>query len=78
MRATKLAGNQLRRTSRQKGLFGNDSFWRAVFFLLYGRTVWRKLTGKEPEVVSVEKLKPGQELHLLAIDPKTTRDKGKS
>jgi hypothetical protein len=73
MRATKLAGGYLRRNSRQKGLFGNDGFWRAVFLLICGRKVWHKLMGKEPEVLSTEQLKPGQELHLLAIDPKTLR-----
>jgi len=61
----------IRRASINKGLFGDDRFWRAVFILMTGRKVLRKLMGSGPETVAFEKLKPGQFVRIEAIDPRT-------
>ena len=61
----------IRRASINKGLFGDDRFWRTVFILMTGRRVLRKLMGSEPETVAIEKLKPGQFVRIEAIDPET-------
>jgi hypothetical protein len=61
----------VRRAAINKGLFGDDRFWRAVFVLMTGRRVLRRVLGSEPEVVAVEKLEPGQFVRIEAIDPRT-------
>lgn len=68
----------IRRASINKGLFGDDRFWRMVFILMTGRKVLRKLMGSEAEVVALEKLKPGQFVRIEAIDPRTLDPKTKS
>jgi len=66
----------IRRASINKGLFGDDRFWRTIFFIIFGRKVLRKFMGTGPEVVALEKLKPGQFVRIEAIDPRTL-DSGK-
>jgi hypothetical protein len=61
----------IRRASINKGLFGDDRFWRTVFILMTGRRVLRKVMGSDPETVAIEKLKPGQFVRIEAIDPRT-------
>ena len=68
----------VRRASINKGLFGDDRFWRAVFILMTGRKVLRKLMGSGPETVALEKLEPGQFVRIEAIDPRTLDPKRKS
>ena len=68
----------IRRASINKGLFGDDRFWRVVFILMTGRKVLRKLMGSEAEFVALEKLKPGQFVRVEAIDPETLDPKKKS
>ena len=59
----------IRRASINKGLFGDDRFWRVVFILMTGRKVLRRVLGSEAEIVATEKLKPGQFVRIEAIDP---------
>lgn len=61
----------VRRASIHRGLLGDDRFWRAVFFVMMGRRVMRKLSGADPEIVAVERLDPGQFVRIEAIDPRT-------
>jgi hypothetical protein len=50
---------------------GDDRLWRTVFMVIMGRRVLRKVLGSGPQVVAIEKLKPGQFLRVEAIDPST-------
>lgn len=68
----------VRRASINKGLFGDDRFWRTVFILMTGRRVLRKMMGSGPETVAIEKLKPGQFVRIEAIDPRTLDPNKKS
>lgn len=61
----------IRHAAINKGLLGNDRFWRMVFILMTGRKVLRKVMGSEAETVAIEKLKPGQFVRIEAIDPQT-------
>jgi hypothetical protein len=63
--------NYLRRASIDRGLFGDNMFWRAMFFVIFGRRLLRRVMGSEPETVAIEKLKPGQFVRIEAIDPAT-------
>ena len=68
----------IRRASINKGLFGDDRFWRTVFIVMTGRKVLRRMMGSEPETVAIEKLKPGQFVRIEAIDPRTLDPKAKN
>jgi hypothetical protein len=62
----------LRRNSLYKGLLGGDRTW-----VLVGAVVWlprlvKKAFGRTPEVVTIEKLPPGQAIRIQAI-PQVTR-----
>ncbi len=63
--------SRLSRVSINKGLLGDDRVWRTVFILVTGFKVLRRVLGSEPEVVALEKLKPGQFVRIEAIDPRT-------
>jgi hypothetical protein len=83
-----------RRQALNRGVFGEDRFWRLVYGVMYGRRtvrrlaspkrVWRplyttvygarllrRLLGFGPQVVSFDKLQPGQWMRIEAIDPAT-------
>jgi len=61
----------IRRASINKGLLGDDRFWRTIFFIGVGRKVLKRMMGSEPETVAFEKLQPGQFVRIEAIDPRT-------
>lgn len=67
----------VRRKSINRGLLGDDRLWRTVFFVISGRRVLRKLMGSEPEIVSIEKLKPDRTLVIETINPRRIVRKGR-
>ncbi|MDF2731853.1 MAG: hypothetical protein K0S92_478 [Desertimonas sp.] len=58
-----------RRAARR--LFGRRRAWRPVYTTVFVLRLARKILGIGPELVSVEKLKPGQFVRVEAIDPRT-------
>jgi hypothetical protein len=58
-----------RRAARR--LFGGRRAWRPLYTTVFTFRVLRKALGMGPQLVSVEKLKPGQFVSIEAIDPKT-------
>ena len=67
----------IRRQSLHKGLLGDDRFWRAVFFVMFGRRVLSKVMGSEPELLSVEKLAPDETLVIETVHPRRIVRRGK-
>lgn len=65
----------LRYGALHKGLLGGSRGWRAVFFLMFGGRMVRKLSGKVPEILGTETLEPGHLLQIEAIAPMTRREK---
>ena len=58
-----------------KGLLGGDRAWRAVFFVMFGARLLKRLFGKTEEIVLTEKLQPGQILQLRTLPQKTKEDR---
>lgn len=58
-----------RRTARR--LFGSRRGWRPVYSTVFAARLVRKVLGMGPQLVSLEKLKPGQFVRVEAIDPRT-------
>lgn len=65
----------LRYGALHKGLLGGSPGWRAVFFVMFGGRMLRKLSGKVPEIIGTEKLEPGHLLQIETIEPLTRREK---
>jgi hypothetical protein len=65
--------NFLRQGALQKGLLGGSPGWRALFVVMFGARMMRKLFGKTEEIVFTEKLKPGHLLQIEAIKPLSRR-----
>ncbi|MCU1361608.1 MAG: hypothetical protein JWN99_2897 [Ilumatobacteraceae bacterium] len=65
----------LRRNALYKGLFGGSRGWLAVGALIWGGGFLKRSLGKQPQVVSIEKLKAGQGVRIDAIKPDTRRQR---
>jgi hypothetical protein len=66
-------GYLLRTNATSRGLLGGSRGWRIVFGLLMAKRFWTKIMGKQPEVVALDKLRPGQIMTIEAIGPKDPR-----
>jgi hypothetical protein len=64
-----------RRAGVYKGLLGGDRRWLIVggTVIVLGRI--RRLLGRQPEIVTIEKLEPGHPLRLEAIRPPSRRER---
>lgn len=68
----------LRRRAFSQGIVGHSRFWRIVAVLIFSRRILRKLFGKHPEVVTIEKLRPGQAMMLRTIPAVSRRERRRS
>jgi hypothetical protein len=65
----------LRRNALHKGLFGGSRGWLAVGAALWAPRVVKRVLGRNEEVVTIEKLKPGQFVRVDAVRPPTRRER---
>ena len=65
----------LRQGALHKGLLGGSPGWRTLFFVLFGGRALKRAFGKAPEIVTTEKMKPGQLLQIETIKPPTRKEK---
>ena len=63
----------LRRNALYRGLLGGSRGWLAVGALIWGRGLLKRAMGKEPQVLTVEKLEPGQGLRIDTFKPATRK-----
>jgi len=59
----------------RKGLIGGSRGWMAVGVLVYGWKALRWLTARRPEVVSVERIEPGQTVQITTVAAPTRRER---
>jgi hypothetical protein len=57
----------------RRGAIGGDRWWQLLFRLMILRRVWVSITHPAPEVLSVEKLTPGQSVIVRALGPRSER-----
>jgi hypothetical protein len=64
-----------RRAGIYKGLLGGDRRWLVIggTVIIAGRI--RRLLGRQPEIVTIERLEPGHPLRLEAIAPPSRRER---
>lgn len=65
----------LKRNALRKGVMGNSGGWKAIAVVVFGGRFLKKILVKEPEVVSVEKLRPGQTVTITSIERDTRRNR---
>lgn len=62
----------LRQMSVWRGLLGSSRGWRALGITLWSFHLLRRLLGRNPELVAIERLKPGQSMVVTALVPEST------
>jgi len=64
-----------KRAGVYRGLFGGDRRWLIIggTIIVLGRV--RRFFGRQPEIVTIEQLKPGHPIRLEAIAPPSRRER---
>jgi hypothetical protein len=60
---------RVRRAAMRHALLGRSTTWRVAALLVFGAPSVRRLLGRRPEVVSVERLAPGQSVVVTRLRP---------
>jgi hypothetical protein len=58
-----------------KGVLGGDRFWRGVAAVVFGASFLRRTFGRTMEVLTIERLRPGESVLVRTIAPMTRRDR---
>lgn len=59
----------------RKGLIGGSRGWMVVGVLVYGWKALRWLTARRPELVSVERIEPGQTVQITTVAAPSRRER---
>ncbi len=59
----------LRGLALRRGVLGGSRPWMVVAAVLWGARLVRRASSRRPEVVSIERLKPGQTVQVTALQP---------
>lgn len=62
-----------RRLGVTRGLIGGNRGWLAVGGVFWGLHLLRRVAGRTEEVVTVERLKPGETVQIRALRPDSRR-----
>lgn len=66
----------LKRNALRKGVFGPSTGWKAVAVVAFGGPLLRRLGSKQADVLTIEKLKPGESVTVSTF-PALTRTERK-
>ena len=64
----------LRQRSIQRGLLGGHRGWMAIGVLVWVPRLWKRLAGRQEELIATERLRPGQSIQIDAVKPPTRRE----
>lgn len=67
----------VKRNAIRKGVFGSSTGWKAVAVVAFGGSLLRRLASKQADVLTVDKLEPGQSI-LVSTFPAPTRAQRKA
>lgn len=62
-----------RRLGITRGLIGGSRGWLVVGGVAWGLRVVRRAAGRHEEVLTIEKLKPGETIQVRALEPRPRR-----
>jgi hypothetical protein len=57
----------LRRRAMRRGLLEGKSGWQAIALVMVGISVLKRLSGSKVEILTSEKLRPGQSMSVTAV-----------
>lgn len=65
----------LRRNALYRGALGGNRSWMLVGAVLWGPKVIKRIFGKHEQVLTIERLVPGEAVRIEAIRPPTRRER---
>jgi hypothetical protein len=63
----------VRRRALTRGVLGNSPLWRVVAVVVFGKSLLKRLVGGGEEIVTVERMRPGETMVLRTIPPVARR-----
>jgi hypothetical protein len=57
----------VRTTAVRRGVLGGDRFWRTIAVMIVAGEVLRRVFGRSPELLSIERLEPGQSVQIRTL-----------
>ncbi|CAN5395790.1 hypothetical protein BH23ACT3_BH23ACT3_07230 [soil metagenome] len=57
----------LKRKALRKGILGQSLLWKLVAVAAFGGPLIRRMVSKHPDVLTVEKLEPGQAMLIITM-----------
>jgi hypothetical protein len=70
-------GLLIRRKALYSGIFGNSTFWKGIAFWVLGKSLIKKVAGKNLQVIDVSALGAGRLMTIQTIKPTTRRARRK-
>jgi len=67
----------IRRKALRQGIFGSSRFWKIVAYSMFGRQLFKRFFGKQPQVVDVSILKGAGHLMQIETLPQQGRRRGR-
>ena len=67
----------IRRKALYSGIFGNSTLWKGVAVWVFGKSVLKKVAGKNLEVIDVSALGAGRLMTIQTIKPTSRRARRK-
>ncbi len=65
----------VRRAALTNGVFGSSRVWRAVAIVVFGWRFLSRFVGRDEEVLTIDRLAPGESLTVRTIRPESRRDR---
>jgi hypothetical protein len=59
----------IRRRALARGVFGDNTLWRVVAAILFGMSMLKRIFRGGEEIVTVERMRPGETMVLRTIAP---------
>jgi len=67
----------IRRKALYSGIFGNSTLWKGIAVWVFGKSVLKKMAGKNVEVIDVSALGAGRLMTIQTIKPTSRRGRRK-
>ncbi len=65
----------VRRKAMRQGVLGSSTLWKGVAIVVFGRSTFKKIFGKQPQTLGRRVIRPGQVITIAASKPLTRRQR---
>lgn len=63
----------LKRMSTRRGFLGSSTVWMVIGVFVHGSATFKRVTGRQTEVIDVSGLGPGRFMHITTAEPMTRK-----